>query len=111
MTLKIAFVSEKHYPLLNQACEPGVVGSSYADYLMIIDEYRAESKALGIPFEIVRINPDTFAFWCGRRKATWEDLLEYTGSISRIPDPVVNRATAPFHTENRNLSRALQAPI
>jgi hypothetical protein len=81
MILKIAFVSEKHYPALSRACEPGVIGKNYADYLMMINECREESRALGIPFEIIRINPDTFALWCGKKPATWADLLHYTGSV------------------------------
>lgn len=86
MVLKVAFVSEKHYPALQLACEPDVVGNNYADYLMIINEQREESKMLGIPFDIVRINPETFALWCGKKKATWEDLLRYTGST--FPEPI-----------------------
>lgn len=81
MVLKIAFVSEKHYPALLRVCGPGVIGTNYADYLMMINERREESKALGVPFEIVRINPDTFALWCGKKPATWADLLHYTGSV------------------------------
>jgi hypothetical protein len=80
MVLRIAFVSERQYPALKRVCEPEVVGRNYADYLMIINEYREESRMLGIPFEIIRINPETFALWCGKKKASWADLLRYAGS-------------------------------
>jgi len=100
MILKMAFVSERHYPDLQLACESDVVGRSYADYLMMINEYREESRALGVSFEIVHVNPQTFSLWCGDKKATWDELLHYAGSTCSVPRMVRDDSGKLFFPES-----------
>ncbi len=106
MILKAPIVSERHYPALHQVCEPGVVGESYADYLVILNEYRELCRFLGIPFEVTFINTETFTLWC-EKKANWNDLLHYAGStnLAGIDDLIErSRSATPASAEHHRSS-------
>lgn len=78
MLQKIAFVSEAEYPFLAAACAEGVVGKNYAEFLKLLEIQSEELKRLGLDPIKVHINPVDFSTWCGNRKATRKDLVQYS---------------------------------